>query len=80
MCSLRICQLALLVSALLCTSVSAQKSRSSLPRCLPVCESIPPAKRLTSAACRSISYSLLKRTEPWSCSAAGASRAFRSSI
>jgi len=55
-------------------------SRSSIRRCRPVCDSIPPAKRLNSAACRSISYSPLKKTEPWSCSAAGASRAFRSSI
>src|ERR1700730_9250672 len=55
-------------------------SRSIPRRFRPVCDSIPPVKRLTLAACRSISYPRLKQTKPWSCLAAGASKAFRSSI
>src|ERR1700722_19102934 len=59
---------------------SPKASRPSRRRCRPACASIPPAKQLTWEACRSISYSRRKRAEPWSYSAVGVSRAFRSSI
>ena len=77
---LRICRLALSLSALLCASVSAQR-KPLFTSPLPTGVRLDPAGEGVDLGSFPINLVFAPETEePWSCSAAGASRAFRSSI
>jgi hypothetical protein len=78
--SLRICRLALSLSALLCMSVSAQR-KPLFTSPLPTDVRLDPAGEAVDLGSLPINLVLTpEKDKLWSCSAAGASKAFRSSI